>query len=77
MGALTRAHNLLSRHSVYSIYYSSTLILPVESGEGRGLRGLVGCCLRGEDDGREQETLLLSTLKGDVYILLYNVMVTM
>ena len=30
---------LLSRCSVYSIYYSSTLILPVESGEGRVVRG--------------------------------------
>ena len=68
---------MLSKRIVYSIYYNSTLVLPVESGEGRGLEGLVGCCLRGEDDGREQETLLLSTRKGDIYILLYNVTVTM
>ena len=58
---------MLSRRNVYSIYYSGTLILPMESGEGRELERLVDCCLRGEDDGREQETLLLSTQKGDVY----------
>ena len=27
-GCMTRAHNLLSRRIVYSIYYNSTLLLP-------------------------------------------------
>ena len=34
-GCMTRAHNLLSRRIVYSIYYNSTLLLPVR-GEGEG-----------------------------------------
>ena len=63
---MTWAHNLLSRRIVYSIYYNSTLLLPVR-GEGEGLLRLLlllNCC------GREQEVLLLHGGIQRVYIVI-------
>ena len=41
-GCMTRAHNLLSRSIVYSIYYNSTLLSPVR-GEGRAVEAVAWC----------------------------------
>ena len=53
-GALTRAHNLLSRRIVYSIYYNSTLVLPSRGERGGAVEAVVVVEV---DGGREQETL--------------------
>ena len=62
-GCMTQAHNLLSRRIVYSIYYNSTLVLPV-SGEGRGCWGCCCCWLLKE---RTRSVILLQCTGGSIY----------
>ena len=65
-GCMTWAHNLLSRRKVYSILYSSTLILPSNRRGERLLRLLLllDCC------GREQEALYYYSEIQVVYIVI-------